>query len=788
MSSYRPMVTTLIRVALPILVICGMASLAAADVADHLILTEFLVKTRSGVDRFGSPFIEVANPTASDIDLSDVYITDGTQLPSNAYYNITLSDPETANPGGGIGGDFHAKFPDGYILAAGASLAVSINGSSEYFEAYAQLPDFELFEDSELADSVPEMVEAFPGSINAGAGGGSNEPTLEDGSESIILYTWDGVDELVQDLDYVFWGTSSSIGVDKTGVTIGSSSYLADTAFEDQVPVGTSTINFEQGYRRIDTDEGTETLTGGNGLTNHDETSENLDTTWALVNFGVDGHEPPAAPGSLFPTAPIVTLGEFSPEAPYEGQPVTLSVTSITEGTISAVTFFVSIDNGAFQSNSGTDQGGNLWQYQLASEVEGTSVRWYAELSNSGGGLATFPAAAPLYLKSWVVDEAPAVGDGPTKLLLTEICVLGSSQEFVEIYNPSAVDVDMSDYYLGDAIYLNNDQGYWNMGSGDSPPNIGGGTHADFQSRFPDGFVLAAGDTVVVSLGGSAGFSASFGFLPGLELYEDDAFPDAVPDMRPVFETATGNSIITPGENLPSLTNGSESVQLYHYNQGDDLVTDIDLFAWGSSTFNLFSKTNKTIGSSTYLPDTAVDSQNPFTTESDFGFSYQRTDVTEGNQITSGSNGVGGRDETSEDFMATFELKESDPFNPAGSGTGGGSEIGRDAIDLIVEAKTFIPIMELFPVRFVTMTQSDTRIRIFDLEGRLVVTLYDSRFDAIASVIPGAPSVVAWDGRDTVYERVKAGMYIIHMSVLERSTGEEIIKTAPVVVATRLSR
>ncbi len=27
------------------------------------------------------------------------------------------------------------------------------------------------------------------------------------------------------------------------------------------------------------------------------------------------------------------------------------------------------------------------------------------------------------------------------------------------------------------------------------------------------------------------------------ELFEDDAFPDGIPDMRPVFETATGNSI-----------------------------------------------------------------------------------------------------------------------------------------------------------------------------------------------------------------------------------------------------
>jgi hypothetical protein len=787
MSSYRPMVSSLIRVALPILVICGMASLASAAVADHLIITEFMSKTRTPYTTFGSPYIEVANPTASAIDLTDVYITDGIQSPTGLYYNITLADTEAANPGGGVGGDFHARFPDGYSLAAGTSVTIAIAGSTEYFSAYAQQPDFELYEDAGSPDSVPEMLEAFPEAINAGLGGGANTPVLSDVSESIVLYSWDGTDELVQDLDYVVWGTNTAVRVDKTGVTVGSSTYLPDTDINSQEPVGTASINFREGYRRADTDEGTEATSGGNGVGgHHDETSENMATTWNLVDFADDGHDVPAAPGFFHSTAPIVTNSEASPGEPYEGQAVTLSVTAVTEGTVSAVTFFVRFDGGAFQSNTGSDLGLGVWAVEIPAQDEGTVVSWYAELSNSVGGVAMSPAAAPRYLSSWTVGAAPAVGDYPIKLLLTEICTKGTPDEFIEIFNPSPVDVDMSDYYLGDSVYAPNDQGYWNIGSGAAIPNIGGGAYTDFQARFPDGFTLAAGDTIVVSVGGSGGFSSIFGFLPDLELFEDDAFPDNVPDMRPVFETANGNSIITTtGENAstPTLTNSSESVQLYYYVQGEDLAVDIDLFVWGTSDSVIFSKTGKTIGSSTYQPDTSVGSQDPYTAEADFGFSYQRVDVNEGNQASSGSNGVLGRDETSENLSTTFDLIEADPSRPS-DGAGG----GEGAVELLVEAKTFLPTMgELFPVRFVSMPRSETKVRVFDMEGRLVKTLFDSRAHGTPSVIPGAYTVAVWDGRNSVYERAKAGLYIIHMSVVNNRTGEEVTETVPVVVATRLS-
>ncbi|MCD4701836.1 MAG: hypothetical protein K8S24_08280, partial [Candidatus Aegiribacteria sp.] len=49
-----------------------------------------------------------------------------------------------------------------------------------------------------------------------------------------------------------------------------------------------------QSFTRLDFTEGTETLSGGNGLYGHDETSENMSQTWAFVI---------TTPGFIQPTA-----------------------------------------------------------------------------------------------------------------------------------------------------------------------------------------------------------------------------------------------------------------------------------------------------------------------------------------------------------------------------------------------------------------------------------------------------------------------------------------------------
>jgi len=388
---------------LALLLLGGLAPAAFAAAADHLVVSQFVVKTRVPYTTFGSPFIAITNPTAADIDMGNVFITDATYMPAVLYTNITLGDPATANPGGGVGGDFHARVPAGYVLPAGATLAVALAGSQQYFAAYGRQPDFELFEDGYPPDAVPELVAAFPGSIGAGLGGGSNVPALSDLTESIVLYRWDGASPLVQDLDYVMWGTSTAVRVDKSGLTVRGATYLNDRAVSAQNPVAGAGPTFGHAFRRVGVDEGAETLTGGNGLTGHNETSENLATTWGDVT----GSTPPPAPASPFPSAPIFTAAAQDPVEPYAGLAATLSVTVLSYSPLAAVTFHYNVDGGAWADLNGVDGGGGAWTATVPGQAGGAVVAWYCTATNSAGGAASSPVAAPLYTRGWTVAAAP---------------------------------------------------------------------------------------------------------------------------------------------------------------------------------------------------------------------------------------------------------------------------------------------------------------------------------------------------------------------------------------------
>ena len=110
-------------------------------------------------------------------------------------------------------------------------------------------------------------------------------------------------------------------------------------------------------------------------------------------------------------------------------------------------------------------------------------------------------------------------------------------------------------YFLTDAVYTPGNQYYWQIAQG-SPTGatVGGGAFGDFHAKFPDGFSLAAGDTITIAVGGGAAFSTVYGYLPDLKLFEDDADDDDVPVMEYIFGDATNNSIVNrPARDRASL-------------------------------------------------------------------------------------------------------------------------------------------------------------------------------------------------------------------------------------------
>lgn len=267
------------------------ANCAGGPGQPQLLMTEVVVTPTNG------EFIEIFNPNAVAVDLSDVYLTDATfaGTPSTFYYNIVTG----AAAGGGGFGDFLARFPAGATIAPGEYQTIAIAGSTAYNGEYGVDPNYELFEDDGVADAIPDMREGLPGSIN-------NQGGLTNSGEVAILFAWDGASDLVIDLDYVVWGDKNE-AVDKTGISIDgpdadmtSSSYLADTAIASQDVVSVTGHAAGSSFQREDLTEGMEIISGGNGANGHDETSEDLSATWC---------EDAPTPGTMTVCMPVMASG-----------------------------------------------------------------------------------------------------------------------------------------------------------------------------------------------------------------------------------------------------------------------------------------------------------------------------------------------------------------------------------------------------------------------------------------------------------------------------------------------
>ncbi len=480
---------------------------------------------------------------------------------------------------------------------------------------------------------------------------------------------------------------------------------------------------------------------------------------------------------------------DLDPPAPFAGQVTTITATVQSAATVTAVTLFYRLDGGGYSQVAATDNGDGTWSVQIPVQPATTVVDWYLTADATGGGSGVHPAGAPDVPATFTVGALPT---GPAHLLLSEVCVMAVAQEFIEIRNMEVFPVDLSDYYLTDAIYRWDDTNYWNIvRPNPNSSTIGGGDYYDFFARFPDGAIIPAGDSITISITGSDNFASQYGFLPTYELYEDADFEDTVPDMREVFP----GSIV--GSTSPTLTETGETAILFYWDGQSDLVTDIDVFFWGSDWDNAaqaFSKNGVSIDGpdpdstpSLYAPETLIPNQHPYPAgtgnTTGAGNSYHRVDFDESDESPIDGNGIDGQDEVSENFPVGWEIAPADPAQPpVPSGAG-------KRLVLKVPGRTFLPrIGESFPIRFITKSRSQTTLRIFDLEGRLVVKIYDSRFDGPASVVPGEFTQRTWDGRDSDFELVPAGMYVVHLQAVDLETGDVDSKTAPVVVATRLSQ
>lgn len=377
---------------------------------DHLLINEVVLQPSAG------EYILISNPTAAAINLSDYYLTDGTDKANGKfYYNL----PSGADYWSTSSTDFIARFPDTSI-AAGGSLILSMARNSDYETTYGSSPDLALKDN---------MLDAIDGTSTIG---GSPNVKLDNTAESLILFHWDGVSSIVEDVEYLVWGTDSTTAsaytLDKSLVA----GYAADTPVENQSFMGT---HFDGSKLIRNSEEGTESTSGGNGITGHDETSENLADTWSAVDLTI--------------VKPQISNVSATPSDPETTEDIVISAEVTDAAGISTVTLTYT-----FPSDMGTPtdltmvaSGGDSYSVTIpATNTEGTLAYFITALNTSGlsetsaiGGVTIADPPPPVTIQTIRenfnsfsgttvnLNVVVAIGSGITRLDRTEAYVQDES-------------------------------------------------------------------------------------------------------------------------------------------------------------------------------------------------------------------------------------------------------------------------------------------------------------------------------------------------------------------------
>ena len=228
--------------------------------ADHIIFSRITTTPNE------AEMVSITNPTSSEINLSNYYLSDE----GSSYYNL----PSNEDYWSGSNSNFIVKFPD-IDIGPNQTLTIGLHDINSFNSYYSVNPDLSLQEDMISVSDDSNTI-------------GSSDNILNDNFDCLILFYWDGSEPIIQDVDYFVWGFAQ-VGVDKTGVD----GYYDDTSAIIQ---NQSILNYHtegESYIRISNIENGECdgvwpqdcpdTPIGNGITGHDETSELFSESWDIV-------------------------------------------------------------------------------------------------------------------------------------------------------------------------------------------------------------------------------------------------------------------------------------------------------------------------------------------------------------------------------------------------------------------------------------------------------------------------------------------------------------------------
>lgn len=295
-------------------ILCGLTNALAlltspaAAASDHLLISEVLIDSPGSSatenNDVSSEFVEIYNPTNETIALGNYILTD---YPS--YHTL----PAGSFDYGVNSFDYMLKFPPTATLKPGQIAVVTLDAVTFFTEVGTNFGGTEkgysalaggplLFEIKNTDAAVPEMINLKSLAPN---------PTTflkTNPGEFVALIYWNGLTDLVYDVDIIQWGqivradqliNKSGVAVDGPDAGEQPSTYKTDLFAPDfDFPI------VPHAMIRHSIDEVFEVQTNGNGITGHDETSENLKASFIGVS---NRNVTPGLPHPNLPTASVAT-------------------------------------------------------------------------------------------------------------------------------------------------------------------------------------------------------------------------------------------------------------------------------------------------------------------------------------------------------------------------------------------------------------------------------------------------------------------------------------------------
>jgi hypothetical protein len=250
----------------------------AAPVIDCTAGDKHLLVSEVGIASGAHEFVEIHNPGSTAVSLDGYYISD-----NSTYFGIAKGSPW--QPTESVkGSDFLAAFPVGTEIAAGAYITIA--AGTDFEGSYGSCPDFILGGSSIMCQNqaVPAMVAPTNGSVGSQLGG-----MFSNSGEMVVMFCWDGKAKTVKDVDYVHWNDpdKAQVIVDKTS----DEDYENDTPKASQKHLDGIKFTSDQagGIERCSLDETGEITSNGNGISGHDETSEDTSQTFKAITTATPG-------------------------------------------------------------------------------------------------------------------------------------------------------------------------------------------------------------------------------------------------------------------------------------------------------------------------------------------------------------------------------------------------------------------------------------------------------------------------------------------------------------------